>query len=133
MQRCGPGNKGSELSNTLNVIYTLVFDASIAFMYVMSLFVIYLWPCVVFVSPRGCIDTYRKDIAPKLLCLISIRLHRVAPHFGNNESFKLLHLNVRSLFKKLDQLQVAFSQATIDNYTVQDLAKYYTSHSQYPT
>ena len=44
-----------------------------------------LWPCVVFVYPRGHINTYRKDIAPKLLCPISIRLYRGGRlHFGNN-------------------------------------------------
>ena len=44
----------------------------------------FLWPCVVFVSPCGRINTYKKAIAPKLLCPISIRLYRGGPpHFGN--------------------------------------------------
>ena len=37
VHRCGPGNKGSELSSTLNFIYTLVYAAVMAFMYVVCL------------------------------------------------------------------------------------------------
>ena len=41
---CGPGNKGSELSNTLSFIHTLVNGAFMASMYVVGLIVPFLWP-----------------------------------------------------------------------------------------
>ena len=45
VHRCGPGNKGSELSNTLNFIYTLLYGAFIAFIHVVSLFVPFYGLC----------------------------------------------------------------------------------------
>ena len=81
---CGPENKGPELSNTLILSTHLFMVLSWLFMDVVNLIVPFLWPCVVFVSPRGRINTCRKAFAPKLLCPIPIRLYRGGPpHFGN--------------------------------------------------
>ena len=71
---CGLENKGPQLSNTLILSTYLFMVLSWLFMYVVNLIVPFLWPCVVFVSPRWRINTYLKAIAPKLLCTISIRL-----------------------------------------------------------
>ena len=72
---CGPGNKGSELSNTLNFIRTLVNGAFMAFMYVMGLIVPFLWPVWSLLSHVGVLIHTGKPLLQSY-CVLSIRLYR---------------------------------------------------------